>query len=82
MIVITIPLLVRVSQFNLMYNTNLLFLIDICERGQVHLAGSGYSTIGRIEVCMDGTWGTVCSDSFDQNDANVICAHLGYSQYG
>ena len=82
MIVITIPLLVRVSQFNLMYNTNLLFLIDICEHGQVRLAGSGYSTIGRIEVCMAGTWGTVCSDNFDQNDANVICTHLGYSQYG
>lgn len=46
------------------------------------LAGSGYSTIGRVELCVDGTWGTVCRSDFDQNDASVVCAHLGYSPYG
>ena len=53
-----------------------------CEHGQVRLAGSTYSTIGRVEVCVNGTWGTICSSSFDDNDASVVCAHLGYSRYG
>ena len=53
-----------------------------CEHGQVRLADSTHSTIGRVEVCMNGTWGTVCSTNIDQSDASVVCTHLGYSRYG
>lgn len=38
---------------------------------------------GRLEIKVDGEWGTVCSDSFNSIDAFVACRQLGfdYSNY-
>ena len=56
-----------------------------CEHGQIRLARSSgiIYGLGRVEVCVEGIWGTICSDTqWDNNDASVACRQLGYSQYG
>ena len=50
-------------------------LLD-CSNGEIRLVGGNHPLEGRVEICYDGAWGTVCSDHWDINDARVVCRQL------
>ena len=37
---------------------------------------------GRVEMCQNGTWGSVCNNTWDNTDASVLCTQLGYGNEG
>ena len=37
---------------------------------------------GLVEICRHRTWGAVCSDGWDERDAEVVCRQLGFDPRG
>ena len=52
-----------------------------CIQGDIRLQG-GTARSGRVEVCNNNVWGTVCDDAFGAPDAQVACYQLGYLRTG
>ncbi|CAC5399581.1 Neurotrypsin,Scavenger receptor cysteine-rich type 1 protein M130,Deleted in malignant brain tumors 1 protein,Scavenger receptor cysteine-rich domain-containing group B protein,Soluble scavenger receptor cysteine-rich domain-containing protein SSC5D [Mytilus coruscus] len=48
----------------------------------VRLVNGKSSLEGRVEINANGSWGTICDDSFGVQEANVICGMLGYAKAG
>ena len=54
-------------------------LIIACTDGGIRLAGGNQPNEGRVEVCLNSRWGTVCDDAWETVDASVACRQLGFS---
>ena len=70
--------MVSIKQFK---NVNhWLYVIESCPEGEIRLRGSGSG--GRVEICTEQSWTTVCDAYWDNQDASVLCRQLGFSPYG
>ena len=58
-----------------------------CSDGELRLMGGLTDYQGRVEICINNLWGTICYSSsrynyWDINDARVVCRNLGHQELG
>lgn len=55
-----------------------------CSDGDIRLVNGTAvtSSEGRVEVCVNNAWGTVCDRMFGEEDANVICRQIDHRHNG
>ena len=56
--------------------------VEGCTEGDVRLQNGNTAQEGRVEVCKENLWGTVCSSGWSSIDARVVCRQLGFSSAG
>ena len=50
-----------------------------CNSGDLRLVGGERESEGRVEICLEGFWGTVCDGGFGREEAMVVCRYLDKS---
>ncbi len=69
------------SDYTILYAIMYIPLIG-CTDNVVRLVGGSNEREGRVEICKNNTWGTLCDDGWDRIDASIVCRQLGFSSSG
>ena len=67
--------------------TNFVCSYAACMNGEIALFGGTVSedigeVRGRVEICVNNVWGTVCDVDWTTTDSTVACNQLGYHRHG
>ncbi len=74
--------MVRKANYRLYSSTIIVITIGQCTENSLRLVGANVPNEGRVEICINNAWGTICDDGWDINDATVVCRQLGYLTAG
>ena len=61
---------------NCLFNLEAGLEVGNCSEGSLRLTG-GYGLVGRLEICINNAWGTICHTQFKLSELEVACAQLG-----
>ena len=56
------------------------FIVHHFCNGDVRLVGGNSVSEGRVEICYNGVWGSVCNAGWSNGDAAVVCRQLGFQE--
>ena len=49
-----------------------------CSDGDIRLVNGRLNSEGRVEICFNGRWGTICDDLWGPEEARVVCRQQGF----
>ena len=56
--------------------------MENCTQADVRLQDGPNVREGRLEICINKAWGTVCSTQFSDDDAAVACSQMKFERTG
>ena len=61
---------------------SVVILLSVCSDGDLRLVDGEGTGEGRVEICFNNTYGSICADFWDEVDAQVVCGQLGFMRNG
>ena len=70
------------EQLNISLCSTITLIHTECDNDQTRLVDGLNTHEGRVEICRDGQWGTICDEDWGDEEARVVCAEQELPTYG